>query len=76
MGILTTHDTHHTLHPACPHCGYELNDDDMLASSEDLYALAPNEESAVVTCPQCDKEYAVQGGYRPHYTSAFSLDEL
>ena len=76
MGILTTHDTYHTPHPTCPHCGYELNHDDMLAADDDLYALAPNEDSAVVQCPQCDKEYAVQGGYRPHYTSAFSLDEL
>ena len=55
-----------------------MNTDDMLDSEceEDLFALAPNEERAVVTCPKCDKEYAVQGGYRPHYTSAFSLEEL
>jgi len=72
------HDTFQTPRPKCPHCGYEMNTDDMLDSDceEDLFALAPNEESAAVTCPQCDKEYAVQGGYRPHYTSAFSLEEL
>ena len=76
MGKLTTYDTYQTPYPTCPHCGYELNDDDMLAAEDDLYALAPNEDSTVVQCPQCDKEYAVQGSYRPHYTSAFSLDEL
>ena len=72
------HETFETARPKCPHCGYELDDDDMLGgmSDEDLYALAPGEGSAVVKCPQCDNEYAVQGGYRPHYTSAFSLDEL
>lgn len=74
-----THNTFQTAHPTCPHCGYELNNDDMVdheTSEADLYALAPDEGTAVVKCPQCDKEYAVQGGYRPHYTSAFSEDEL
>ena len=74
-------DKHNTLeaaHPTCPHCGYEMDDDDMQSrlSDDDLYALAPDEGTAVVRCPQCDNEYAVQGGYKPHYTSAFSLDEL
>jgi transposase-like protein len=66
--------------PTCPHCGHELDEDEMLygkpTCDEDLYALAPNEGSTVVQCPRCDLEYAVQGGYKPHYTSAFSLDEL
>jgi predicted nucleic acid-binding Zn-ribbon protein len=69
-----------TPHPTCPHCGHELDDDEMLygkpTCDEDLYALAPNEGSAVVQRPRCDQEYAVKGGYRPHYTSAFCLDEL
>lgn len=61
----------------CPHCGYELTYDDMSnASKADLYALAPNEDTAEVVCPQCDEEYVVQGGYRPHYTSAPSYDDL
>lgn len=64
--------------PTCPHCGHMLDGDDMLSgfSDQDLFALAPDEGSAEIKCPQCDKEYAVRGGYRPHYTSAFSLDEL
>lgn len=75
---MTTHDTYQTAHPKCPHCGYELDDDDMLShlTDEDLYALAPDEGSTALKCPQCDMEYAVRGGYQPHYTSAFSLDEL
>lgn len=69
--------TFETAHPTCPHCGYELDHEDMLSvSDDDLYALAPSEGSAAVRCPKCDNEYAVQGGYTPHYTSAFSLDEL
>lgn len=72
------HNTFQQSSPTCPHCGYALDTDDMLSdfSDADLFAIAPNDESADVTCPQCDKEYAVQGGYRPHYTSAFSHEEL
>ncbi len=76
---MSKHDTFQTPHPTCPHCGYELNNDDMMdgsISDDDLYAIVPDEGSATVNCPQCYAEYAVQGGYRPHYTSAFSLDEL
>lgn len=76
---MSEHDTFQKPHPTCPHCGYELNNDDMTdhsTSDDALYALAPEEGSAAVTCPQCDNEYAVKGGYKPHYTSAFSLDEL
>lgn len=63
--------------PTCPHCGHVMDDEDrQRVTSEDLYALAPREGSAVVSCPQCTKEYAVQGGYRPHYTSALSIDDL
>ncbi len=77
---MSEHNTFQTPSPTCPHCGHELDDDEMLygkpTCEEDLYALAPNEGSAVVQCPRCDQEYAVQGGYKPYYTSAFSLDEL
>lgn len=66
--------------PTCPHCGHEMDDDEMQygkpTCDEDLFALAPAEGCAVVQCPRCDQEYAVRGGYEPHYTSAFSLDEL
>jgi uncharacterized protein with PIN domain len=43
---------------------------------EDLFELAVNEDRAVIECPGCDKQYWVHGGYTPHYTSAFSEDEL
>ena len=77
---MSTHNTFETAHPTCPHCGHEMDADEMLygkpTCDEDLHALAPAEGAAVIVCPRCDKEYAVQGGYRPHYTSAFCLDEL
>jgi endogenous inhibitor of DNA gyrase (YacG/DUF329 family) len=74
------HDTHQTPYPTCPNCGHQLNDDEMQygkpTCEDDLYGLAPTEGTTTIECPRCDKEYAVQGGYRPYYTSAFSLDEL
>ena len=73
-------DTFHTNSPVCPHCGHELDDDEMshtkTGSDVDLWALAPREETAVIKCPVCDKEYWVQGGYKPYYTSCFSEEEL
>lgn len=64
--------------PTCPHCGYALDYEDMQSgfSDVDLFALAPNEDTAVVMCPNCDSEYAVRGGYKPFYVSALSEDEL
>jgi uncharacterized protein with PIN domain len=41
-----------------------------------LFSLAHNEERAAIECPVCDKEYWVQGGWKPHYTSAFAEEEL
>lgn len=76
---MAEHQVFETPLPTCPHCGYALDHDDMASgfgSMNDLYAIAPQEETAVIHCPQCDQEYAVRGGYKPHYTSAFSLDEL
>ena len=80
MSALSTHDTVNTLSPTCPHCGHEMDSDEMNygkpTCDEDLWALAPNEGRAVIECPACDQQYWVQGGYRPQYTSAFSEDEL
>jgi uncharacterized protein with PIN domain len=57
-----------------------MNNDEMCygrpTCAEDLFALAPAEDRAVIECPVCDKQYWVQGGYTPHYTSAASEDEL
>lgn len=76
----TAHNVFRTPHPTCPHCGHEMDTDEMLygkpTCEEDLFALAPNEGTAVIECPSCDKQYWVKGGYRPHYSSAFSEEEL
>lgn len=71
---MTTYQQHT---PTCPHCGHAMNTDEMLAVDRvDLFGLAPREESEAIKCPVCDKEYWVMGGYNPHYTSAFSYEEL
>lgn len=63
--------------PACPHCGHELNDEEMgFASQDDLWRLAIEGGAAVVECPICDQEYWVKGGYKPHYTSALAEEDL
>lgn len=66
--------------PTCPHCGHAMNIEEMgygkPTCAEDLFALAPSEDAAVIECPVCDKHYWVRGGYTPHYTSALSEDEL
>lgn len=69
-------DTFQTSHPTCPHCGHELNHDEMHDLPGDLYARAPNEGTATIECPSCDREYWVRGGYQPQYTSAFAEEEL
>ena len=80
MSTLTTHDIFETPTPTCPHCGHQMSTDEMLygkpTCDEDLFALAPNEERSAIECPACDQGYWVQGGYRPHYTSAFAEDDL
>jgi len=51
--------------------------EDMQSWSEyDLFALAPTEDRASIKCPVCNLEYWVQGGYQPHYTSAFAEELL
>lgn len=63
--------------PTCPHCGHELNDEEMgFASQDDLWRLAIEDGAAVVECPICDQEYWVKGGYKPHYTSALAEEDL
>ena len=66
--------------PTCPHCGHAMDAEEMQygppTCSEDLFALAPNEERAAITCPACDLEYWVKGGYQPHYTSALAEELL
>ncbi len=73
-------DHHRTPAPTCPHCDHEMSTDEMLygepTSSADLFALAPDEAQAVIECPCCDQHYWVQGGYTPHYTSAFAEEDL
>lgn len=60
----------------CPYCDHKYTDDDMSACETDLWGLAPEEGSAEVTCPTCAHMFWVQGGYRPHFTSAQTEDAL
>ena len=70
-------DTFQRKRPVCPHCGHLMTTDEMLDNSDDdLFALASDEGRACIECPVCDKAYWVQGGYVPHYTSAFAEEEL
>lgn len=64
--------------PTCPHCGYQMDSDDMLSTQKgiDVFAMAPNETTELLTCPSCDKKYWVQGGYYPIYTSAIAEELL
>ncbi|MBS6362806.1 hypothetical protein [Burkholderia sp.] len=75
---MTEHNTYERGAPTCPHCGHEMDSDEMCAHHEDLFALAPDEGRAEIKCPDilCGKTYHVQGGYLPHYTSAIDEDEL
>lgn len=69
--------THEQIRPVCPHCGYMIDELDMPDIADfDIYALAPEEDTNVIECPQCDKEYWVRGGYNPHYTTAFAEEQL
>lgn len=60
--------------PVCPHCGHAMDYDEMLYGEptcrEDLFAIAPMEGTTSITCPACDLDYWVRGGYTPHYTTA------
>jgi hypothetical protein len=71
-------DTANTAYPVCPHCGHQLDDDEMNADPEDLWALAPDEGRAEIVCPsgQCGKTFHAQGSYRPLYTTAINEDDL
>ncbi len=69
-------DTTRTPLPVCPHCGHEFGHDDMHDAETDLYALAHDEGKDEIECPECNKRFWVQGGYRPHYTTATNEDDL
>ena len=66
--------------PKCPHCGHAMDADEMCygkpTCDEDLFDLAASEGRTVIECPSCDMQYWVQGGYTPHYTSAFAEEDL
>lgn len=71
-------DTYQQPSPTCPGCGYALDSDDMNSdfADDDLWGLAPDEETTSVTCPQCGTSYWVKGGYKPTYTSSFDENDL
>ena len=60
----------------CPHCEYELNDDDFYESYIDLWALAPNEKDAEINCQSCDKSFIIKGGYIPTYEAFKSWEDV
>lgn len=63
--------------PTCPHCGHELEEDEMFsASRDDLYQVAVEAQTATVTCPMCDRDYLVKGGSQIFFTSAFVEEQL
>lgn len=66
--------------PTCPHCAHEMSDDEMRKHRGEmsLFELVRIEGTAGVTCPSpsCGKTYWVRCGYRPHYTSAMTEDDL
>lgn len=55
--------------PKCPICGHILSDEEMNNSEDDLWAMAPNEAEADITCPSCGEVYLCIGGYLPTYIS-------
>lgn len=60
----------------CPHCDHEFTTDEMIECTEDLFALAPNEETTSLQCPACDSDFFVKGGYTPFYSTAFAEELL
>lgn len=69
--------THKQPTPVCPHCGHDFTTDEMTDVHDvDLFAIAHLEDTDVIQCPHCDKDFWVKGGYTPHYTSAFAEELL
>ncbi len=74
---MTKEATHHkTAAVTCPHCNHVFTDDDCHRCDTDIWALAPDEETAELQCPSCQQQFWVQGGFRPQYTTAISKDDL
>lgn len=61
---------------ACPGCGHVFDEDDFEGAAVDLWAIAPNEETVHIDCPQCDVDFWAEGGYIPIYRTALEEDEL
>ena len=60
----------------CPHCDHEFHTEEMISCAVDLFALAPNEETACIECPVCDGEFWVKGSYWPEYSTAIAEELL
>ena len=63
-------------YPVCPHCQHAMDDDDMSCLAVDMWALASEEDTCVINCMSCDKDFWVKGGYTPFYTTAFAEELL
>jgi hypothetical protein len=62
----------------CPHCDHEFSADDMNAAEaeDDLWDIAPSEGQTECKCVACGKQFFVQGGYVPLWTTAIDQDDL
>lgn len=53
-----------------------MTPDDMVDNPYPLYDLAHNEGCTTANCPSCDLTFWVQGGYSPHFSTAFAEELL
>lgn len=64
----------------CPHCDHQFTLDEMAFVTCETYSclfdIAHNEDTAVIECPVCDKEFWVKGGWQPEFTTAFAEEEF
>ena len=58
----------------CPHCKYELTEDDMYFHS--LFDIAKNEEETDVNCTLCRQKFYVKGSYLARYESFKTIEEI
>lgn len=60
----------------CAHCMHRFSHDEMYACEAGVWELATDERTDEVQCPACREKFFVHGGYRPHWSSATTEDEL
>ena len=65
-----------TASPVCPHCGHVYTHDEMVDCEVDIYGIAQSEDTDVIECPVCDKEFWVKGGWTPKFSTAIAEELL